>query len=147
MYQNKRLYLSSESKLMEKGGRGGAVMVNQTRLEAAVAHGLRRGDFSTTTDPASSRNLASAGSRNPDTEHRAWATNSQPTRLSCNQQALREGPLLVDPLAITAEARARCHLRNLFGLILVRAFRPDGFVFVQHEPQAGRRNVYRLPLH
>jgi len=34
---------------------------------------------------------------------------------------------------------------NFFDLILVRALRPDGFVFVQHEPQAGGRNVHRLP--
>src|SRR6266852_2839695 len=69
---------------------------------------------------------------------------SPDTLLSRNQQVLRERPLAVDPLATAAESRARRHLRNFFGLVFVRAFRPDGFVFVQHEPQTGGRNVYRL---
>ena len=68
------------------------------------------------------------------------------TPLPRNQQVLRERPLVVDPLSVAAKSRALCHLWNFFGLILVGALRPYGFVFVQHEPQAGRRNVYRLPL-
>src|SRR5467141_725342 len=50
--------------------------------------------------------------------------------LSCNQQVLREGPFAVDPLAIAAESRARGHLWNFFGSVLVRAFRPNRFVFL-----------------
>ena len=67
------------------------------------------------------------------------------TLLSRNQQVLRKRPLAVDPLPIAPESRARRELWNFAGLVLVRAFRPDRFVFVQHEPQTGRRNVHRLP--
>src|SRR5258708_37519844 len=49
---------------------------------------------------------------------------------SCNQEVLREGPFAVDPLAVAPESRAGRHLRNFFGFVFVRAFRPDGFVFV-----------------
>src|SRR5258706_13015011 len=64
--------------------------------------------------------------------------------LSRNQQVLRKRPFAVDPLAIAPESRASRHLWNLFGLVLVRAFRPDGLVFIQHEPQTRGRNAYRL---
>src|SRR5258708_2498301 len=64
--------------------------------------------------------------------------------LSRNQQVLRKRPLAVDPLAIAPESRARRHLRNFFGFVFVRTFRPDRFVFVQHEPQTRGGNVYGL---
>src|SRR2546421_6525449 len=64
---------------------------------------------------------------------------------SRNQQVLRERPLAVDPLPVAVESRTRRHPWNFFDLILVRALRPDGFIFVQHEPQAGGRNAHRLP--
>src|SRR5437899_11489635 len=66
------------------------------------------------------------------------------SHLLSNQQILREGPLGVDPLSIAAESRARCHLWNFFGLVLVRAFCPNGFVFVHHDAQAAGRNMNRL---
>src|SRR5260370_10758533 len=63
-----------------------------------------------------------------------------PVTSSCNQQVLRERPFAVDPLPVAPESRARRHLWNSFGSVLVRAFLPYCFVFVQHEPQARLRN-------
>ena len=54
------------------------------------------------------------------TEHRSGNTVHGTLMLLCrNQQILREGPLKVGPLPIAAESRARRHLRNFLGLILV----------------------------
>src|SRR5216683_3383735 len=79
------------------------------------------------------------------TEHRSRNTFHGTLVLLCrNQQVLRKRPFAVDPLAIAPESCARRHLRNFLGFVFVRTFRPDGFVFVQHESQTGRRNVYRL---
>src|SRR2546425_13162005 len=47
--------------------------------------------------------------------------------------------------SVAAESRACRHLWNFFGLIFVRTFRPDGFVFVEHESQVGSRNMHGLP--
>src|SRR6266567_6879280 len=44
-----------------------------------------------------------------------------------NQQILRKRPLAIDPLRVAAKSRARRHLRNFFGLVFVRDFRPDRF--------------------
>src|ERR1700746_506946 len=48
--------------------------------------------------------------------------------LSRNQQVLCERPLLVDPLPVAAESRARRHLRNLFSVVFMRALCPNRFV-------------------
>src|SRR5713226_3151289 len=42
-----------------------------------------------------------------------------------NQQILREGPLLIDPLRFAAEAGALGHFGNFLGFVFVRAFRPN----------------------
>src|SRR5260370_30940708 len=87
--------------------------------------------------------IQSPGARN--TGHESRTTRRHSLRgLSRNQQVLRKRPLAVDPLAVAPKSRARGHLRNFSGLVLVQAFRPDGFAFVQHEPQARGRNVNRL---
>ncbi len=54
----------------------------------------------------------------------------RPAALFRHEQILSEGPFLVDPLSVAAESGALRHLRNFFSFVLVRAFRPDGFVFV-----------------
>jgi len=54
------------------------------------------------------------------------------TSLSGNQQVLRKGPFAVDSLSVAAESRARRHLRNFIGVVLVRAFYPNRFAIVQH---------------
>src|SRR5260370_39526381 len=69
------------------------------------------------------------------TEHESQ-TSPDPvevTLLFRNQQILREGPLVVDPLGIAAKSRARCHLRNFLSLVFDGAFRPDRFVLAKHE--------------
>src|SRR5260370_21444216 len=81
------------------------------------------------------------------TEHESQTSpdSVEVTLLFRNQQILREGPLVVDPLGIAAKSRARCHLRDFFSLVFVGAFRPDRFVFAQHDPQIGGANVDPLP--
>src|SRR2546425_12355926 len=79
------------------------------------------------------------------TEHRSRNTVHGTLMLLCrNHQVLCERPFAVDPLAIATESRARRHPRNFLGFVFVRTLRPDGFVFVQHEPQTRGRNVYGL---
>src|SRR5437899_4820580 len=81
-----------------------------------------------------------------NTSHQVASHESQVmSRLFRNQQVLSEWPLGVDPLPLAAESRASRHLWDFLGLVLVRAFCPDRFIFVQHDAQVGRRNMYRLP--
>ncbi len=67
-------------------------------------------------------------SRTPSQPESIWI--QRPAALFRHEQILSEGPLAVDPLSVAAESGALRHLWNFFSFVLVRAFRPDGFVFV-----------------
>ncbi len=43
-----------------------------------------------------------------------------------DEQALRKGPLLINPLCLAAETGIARHLEDLIGRVLVAALRPDG---------------------
>ena len=49
--------------------------------------------------------------------------------LFCDQQALGEGPFLVNPLRAANEAGITCEPEGFVGRIFVAAFGPDGFAF------------------
>lgn len=50
-----------------------------------------------------------------------------------NQEVLGEGPCGVEPLGFATEADAGGHFGDFFGFVLVGAFGPDGFVFVEDD--------------
>src|SRR5215470_6701701 len=91
--------------------------------------------------PGVARNdrAAEKGAKNPT------AQNTRRPRSLGKKQVLREGPLLVDPLRIEAEAGALGHFSDFFGLVLVGAFGPNRFVLVQDHPQVGHGNAHALP--
>jgi len=159
MYQNKRLYLSLESTLMEKRrGRGwGGLGLTRRALKPAVDHGLDAwGTSPLPTDPASfpesKRRPLVTGT--PDTNTEFGAANSQPTLLSIALSQFSsfcaKGPTLRRVTNWPSQRKARARLPSAsgisFGLILVRAFSvPDGFrrFSSSMSRRLAARNVYR----
>jgi len=48
------------------------------------------------------------------------------SKLFGDEQALRKGPLLINPLCLATETGIARHLEDLIGRVLVAALRPDG---------------------
>ena len=48
-----------------------------------------------------------------------------------DEQVFREGPFVVKPLPVTPEPCAAAHFDDFFGGVFVRAFRPDGFAYLE----------------
>src|ERR1700691_2992141 len=61
-----------------------------------------------------------------------------------NQQVLREGPLLVDPLCLAAEAGGARHRKYFLRRVFVAAFGPDGFALDKLYTQFGGTNMHGL---
>ena len=64
--------------------------------------------------------------RKPE-RHRTSADRGPTSRSLGDQQILRKGPLLVNPLCLAAESGVARRLHILLAPIFVTAFRPDGF--------------------
>src|SRR5262249_10182059 len=69
------------------------------------------------------------------------------SRLFRDEQALRDRPLLVYPLLLTAEAAVCRHLLDFLGAIFVGALGPDRFVRAEENAASCFANGHRLRAH
>src|SRR5664279_1555512 len=74
----------------------------------------------------------------------AW--EDHPLQLDSDQQAFGEGPLVVHPLRLRAEAARYGQFRYLRPGVLVAALRPDGFARREGDGEASKADIDHLRL-